>query len=407
MAIELQPELKELPTPRIERLLIQNYRVLRNLQLRGLSPMTVFIGPNGVGKSTLFDVFSFLAECLSVGLRKAWDKRGRFRELRSRGADGPIVIEIGYREGRRRPLITYHLAIDEGPRGPFVAQEWLRWKRGSYGRPFRFLDFAEGRGQVISGAEPEIDDKLVDSSLASPELLALNTIGQLSDNPRVVSLRSFVEDWYLSYLSLTDARGTPEAGPQERLSASGDNLPNVIQYLGEQHPERLKQIVEALKRRVPGMGDVVAEPLADGRLMLRIKDVPFEEPILARFASDGTIKMLAYLVLLRDPHPPALLGIEEPENFLHPRLLTGLAEECRELSAGSQVFVSTHSPFFLNGLDPSEVWVMDRDSSGYATTQRVSDMPGALDMSKSGSQLGFLWMEGYFTQGDPLKRPRP
>ena len=64
--------------PRIEYLRVRNYRALRDLELRSISPLTVFLGPNGSGKSTIFDVFAFLSECFSIGLRKAWDKRGRF-----------------------------------------------------------------------------------------------------------------------------------------------------------------------------------------------------------------------------------------------------------------------------------------------------------------------------------------
>jgi len=99
--------------PRIKTLTVKNYRALKNLQIKDITPLTVFLGPNGSGKSTVFDVFAFLSECFSEGLRKAWDRRGRFRELRSRGADGPIVIELKYLEKPGTPLITYRLAIDE------------------------------------------------------------------------------------------------------------------------------------------------------------------------------------------------------------------------------------------------------------------------------------------------------
>ena len=102
------------------------------------------------------------------------------------------------------------------------------------------------------------------------------------------------------------------------MSKTGDNLANVIQYLAEQHPERLKRIFEVLRRRVPRIEKVLADTMPDGRLLLQIKDAPFSHPVLARFASDGTLKMLAYLVLLHDPAPPPFIGIEEPENFLHP-----------------------------------------------------------------------------------------
>jgi predicted ATPase len=395
-----------LAVPRIEELSVKNYRALRDLQLRRLTPLTVFLGPNGSGKSTIFDVFAFLAECFSVGLRKAWDRRGRFRELRSRGAEGPIVIELKYRE---RPdwmpesrVITYHLAIDEGPRGPFVAEEWLQWRRGQQGRPFRFLDFRNGSGQVTSGEAPDESDARLEERLTSPELLAVNTLGQFASHPRVSALRRFITGWYLSYLTADNTRTTPEAGPQERLSETGDNLPNVIQYLKEQHPARLDAILAVLARRVPRLESVQTNVMEDGRLLLQIKDAPFDRPILSRFASDGTLKLLAYLTVLYDPDPPQLVGIEEPENHLHPRLLPELAEESREASARTQLMVTTHSPFFVNELRADELWVLYRDEDGYTQARRVSDMHGITAAIEHGGRLGQLWMEGAFEVGDPL-----
>ena len=388
--------------PRIKTLTVKNYRALKNLQIKDITPLTVFLGPNGSGKSTVFDVFAFLSECFSEGLRKAWDRRGRFRELRSRGADGPIVIELKYLEKPGTPLITYRLAIDEGLSGPYVAEEWLQWKRGSYGRPFRFLDFREGTGQVVSGEMPDQNDQRIDETLAAPDMLAVNTLGQLARNPRVSALRQFITGWHLSYLTADEARTVPEAGSQERLSATGDNLPNVIQYLKERHPERLEQILQTLSRRVPRLEAVNAELMPDGRLLLQIKDAPFERPILAKYASDGTLKLLAYLTVLYDPDPPKLIGIEEPENQLHPRLLIELAEECREASARTQLMVTTHSPFFVNGLQPKEVWVLYRDSEGYTQARCTTDMTGVKEFLDNGALLGHLWMEGYFDAGDPL-----
>jgi predicted ATPase len=390
------------PVPRIEYLRVQNYRALKDLELKPISPLTVFLGPNGSGKSTIFDVFAFLSESFSVGLRKAWDRRGRFKELRTRGQDGPIVIELKYREKPQTPLITYHLAIKEGPRGPLVQEEWLHWKRGSYGHPFRFLDFHNGRGNVVTGEMPDAEDTRVEEQLDSPEMLAVNTLGQLAKHPRVSALRRFITGWYLSYLSADNTRGSPEAGPQERLSATGDNLPNVIQYLREQHNDRLDSILQTLSRRIPRLERVDAELMQDGRLLLQIKDAPFERPILARFASDGTLKMLAYLTLLYDPDPPPLIGMEEPENYLHPRLLPELAEECRKATARTQLMVTTHSPFYVNNLRPEELWVLYRNKQGFTQARRTADMARVGDFMAEGAQLGHLWMEGQFEVGDPL-----
>lgn len=391
--------------PRIEYLRVQNYRALYDLELKDLCPLTVFLGPNGSGKSTIFDVFAFLSESFSIGLRKAWDKRGRFKELRTRGSDGYIEFELKYREMPESPIITYHLSIGENINGPYVAEEWLQWRRGKqFGKPFRFLDFRNGSGLVVSGEMPEESDARIEETLDSPESLAVNTLGQLSRHPRVSALRRFITSWYLSYLTADNTRGVPEAGPQERLSATGDNLPNVIQYLKERYPDRLNRILSVLSSRVPRLERVDAEFLADGRLLLRIKDAPFAEPILAKFASDGTLKMLAYLTILFDPKPPQLVGIEEPENQLHPRLLIELAEECRDASSRTQLMVTSHSPFFVNGLYPEETWILYRDEKGFTQAKRSDKIMGITEFMNTGALLGDLWAEGHFGIGDPLKR---
>jgi len=396
-------EISGASVPRIESIKIKNYRALRDLELTNITPLTVFLGPNGSGKSTVFDVFAFLSECFTVGLRKAWDKRNRFRELRSRNADGPIEFELKYRETPDSALITYYLAVDENNRGPFVEEESLSWRRGQqYGSPYKFLNFKRGKGRVIAGEEPGREDERVEEVLSSPEVLAVNTLGQLARHPRVSALREFITGWYLSYLSADNTRGVPESGPQERLSETGDNLPNVIQYLREQHPQRLDEILNRLSQRVPRLERVDADVMPDGRLLLQIKDAPFERPIMAKFASDGTLKMLAYLTVLYDPDPPHLIGVEEPENQLHPRLLPGLAEECRNAAAKTQLMVTTHSPFFVNGLRPKELRVLYRDESGYTNAKRASDMTEINAFIDNGALLGDLWIEGHFEVGDPL-----
>lgn len=387
--------------PVIELLRVQNYRVLRDVTFDKLTPLTVLLGPNGSGKSTVFDVFAFLNEAFTTNLRRAWDRRNRMHEIRSRGSSGPIVIELKYREGRQGKKVTYRLSIDEEGGSPVVVEELLQWTIAPrQGRPKDILNFSRGAGSVYDDESGAKSDERLDS----PDLLAVSTLGQLSRHPRVAALRRFITGWYLSYVSADSARSLPESGPQERLSQTGDNLPNVIQYLQEQHPERLARIFDRLRDRIPNLERLEPEPLADGRLLLRLKDQSFDEPILGRYTSDGTLKLLAYLTVLHDPEPPAIVGIEEPENQLHPRLLPVLADEARDAAARSQMLVTTHSPFFADALRPKELWMLYREDDGFTRVRRASDVPQLTAMVETGGQLGSLWMEGYFDAGDPLVR---
>ncbi len=391
---------------RIERVTIGNFRSLQKVEFRDITAVTALLGANGSGKSTFFDVFAFLSDCFSEGLRRAVDKRGKFSDLRSRGQSGPISFEVAYREGgtaqgKRPNPSRYYLEIDEVGGKPVVASEWMDWKESHVGIPFRILNYRLGEGEVISGVTPERGGKRVPTPLASPDVLAVSTLGQLADNPRVKSLRDFIIGWHLSYLSTGDTRVVPEAGPQEHLSRTGNNLANVIQFLSERHPGLLDRIFSTLRRRIPKLESVQPVSLPTGHLLLTVKDAPFEEGVQARYVSDGTLKMLAYLIQLNDPAPPPFLGIEEPENFLHPRLLRELAEECETAARRMQMVVTTHSPFFIDALAPEQVWALRRNDRGYTEALRASKMVGVAEQIAAGATLGTLWIEGFFEAGNP------
>lgn len=386
--------------PRITRVQATNFRALRSVDVNDLHPLTVLVGPNGSGKSTFFDVFAFLSDCFTGGIRAACDRRGGLGNIRSRGAAGPIAIAISYKETPKAKKITYRLELDEEHGRPYVARETLTWTTApAQGRPRDIIDFKRGDGRVWD--EQTFVDS--DQALTDDTVLAVNVLGQIRAHPRVEALRTFISGWHLSYLSVEDERQAPSAGPQERLSRTGDNLSNVLQFLYEQHPDRLAVITEALSGAIPALGDVDFVKSPDGRLILRLRDAPFDTPVLARDASDGTLKMLAYLVLLEDPDPAPFIGVEEPENFLYPTLLPGLAENCRTAAKRSQVLVTTHSHDFVNACRPHEVIALYRGADGYTRVVRPGELPNVTAMMESGAELGWLWREGYL---DPLPEPR-
>lgn len=388
----------------IESIEIKNFRLFRDAKLTDIPRLCVLVGANGTGKSTLFDVFSFLKDALAMNVGKAVSKRGGFRELASRGhANEPIELTLQFRleiTGRER-LVTYVLKIEPDTSGrPIVAREVLRYKRGSFGAPFRFLDFNYGKGYAITNEEEfsKADELLTreEQELDSPDILAIKGLGQFDRFKAASAFRTMIENWHISDFHVSEARPSQEDGFAEHLSTRGDNLPLVANYLFENHPEAFEKVLNAMQRRVPGVSVVEAKPTEDGRLVLRFQDGSFKDPFIARYVSDGTIKMFAYLVLLHDPQPFPLLAVEEPENQLYPELLPELAEEFREYARrGGQVFISTHSPDFLNALSLEEIYCL-RKEGGFSSISRASESENLRSLFEHGDLPGYLWKQGLF-----------
>lgn len=318
---------------KIEHIGLRNYGVFREAKLSRLPAMTIIIGAAGTGKSTLFDVFSFLKDSLAGDVASAVARRGGFRELASRDQAGPVSITIRFRESGGS-LASYILKVALKQGRVVVAQEVLRYRRGrGSGRPWHFIDFSGGKGTAITnesvygeaGAIEERNEFVLDD----PSVLAIKGLGQFRDFRVVSEFRSLIENWHISNFCIAEARPSAEAGFAEHLSTRGDNIAQVAQYLHEHHPERFENILASMRLRVPGMTGIEAKATVDGRLALRFQDGSFKDPFLARHVSDGTIKMFAYLVLLDDPKPHPLLAVEEPENHLYPAWLGELCEEFR------------------------------------------------------------------------------
>jgi predicted ATPase len=205
-----------------------------------------------------------------------------------------------------------------------------------------------------------------------------------------------IENWHVSDFHISAARTSPDAGVAEHLSSEGENLPLVAQFLYENHRKIFDEILAIMRRRVPGISDVEARQTEDGRIVLRFQDGSFKDPFIARFVSDGTIKMFAYLVLLHDPKPHPLLCVEEPENQLYPNLMEELAEEFQSYaSRGGQVFVSTHSPDFLNAVPVQSLFVISKEH-GLSVIRPAAQFDQISNLVDAGDKLGWLWRQGMF-----------
>lgn len=384
----------------IEQISVKNFKTLKDVKLTQISLLSVFIGPNGSGKSTFFDVFGFLHDALIHNVRQALQKRGGFKEVVTRGEDGPIEFEFRFRESSDGPLVTYSLKIGQEHGSPVVQNELMQYGRNVGEQAWRLLDFSYGKGHAVANEE---DFDKTDSEmhgdlqeLESPDILAIKGLGQFQRYRQISALRRLIEEWHISDFHVSEARGTRETGEVEHISALGDNTALVAKYLYEKHPSIFSKILEKMRDRVPGVSHVDAINTPDGRIVLRFQDDSFGDPFLARYVSDGTIKMFAYLLLLHDPKPHPLLCVEEPENQLHPSLLLPLADEFREYARrGGQVFVSTHSPDFLNAIKLDEIFWLQKQH-GVTVINRAMDDETIRRLVVEGDLPGYLWKQELF-----------
>lgn len=388
----------------IEGLELENYRLFRDAKLVDLPRMTVVVGANGSGKSTLFDVFSFLKDSLTQNVAAAVSRRGGYRELVSRGETGPIAITVKFRETGGK-LATYRLEIAEDAGRPVVHREILKFRRGQSGKPWHFVDFSRGAGTAITNesayGQEGVEAERKQYALEDPSVLAIKGLGQFKEFRVVAEFRSLIENWHISDFHISDARPSTDAGYAEHLSTHGENVAQVAQFLYEHHRDRFDRVLEAMRRRVPGVESVEAKPTEDGRLVLRFQDGSFKDPFIARYVSDGTIKMFAYLVLLYDPKPHPLLAIEEPENQLYPELMSELVEEFRDYARrGGQVFVSTHSPEFLNATELDEIYWLVKEN-GFTSVRRASGSELLRNLVAEGDRPGALWRQRLFEGAGP------
>lgn len=448
---------------KIEGIRIKNFRALKDVSLgrldndsesEPLTPMTVVIGKNGVGKSSLFDAFGFLADALKFGVEEACDMRGRggFEKIRSQGETGGIEFQIAYREHDSTYPIFYWLEISNDSSGrPFVEVEVLQKRSAENFLNNIFLTLSKGIGfalkeikeinaqqygfssdkvikifseisntikenptRITNNPEVGLNNQIAHAlklsmtekglegaevvQLSDNRKLGIATLGALKTHPRISAFREFMEGWYLSYFTPDAARTLPLSGAQYHLNSKGDNLANVVQFMEREHRASFQDILNRIAGRIPGIDKIDTEKTSDGRLLLRFNDRGFQDPFYAPQMSDGTLKVFAYLLLLEDPTPPSLICIEEPENGLYHKLLEILAAEFRahtQRKDGAQFFITTHQPYFVDALDPEEVWILEKGEDGFATIRRASDDQLVKNLVAEGLPLGGLWYSDY------------
>lgn len=398
---------------------IQNYGSLKNIKMgklfsdqtgEELGNMVAIIGASGNGKSTLADAFGFISDCLSTDVESACDanNRGGYDQLVSQNSDELIRFEIYYKETSNSRPITYELTIakDKSDR-PYVKEERLRQRRtgNKRGWPLSFLHLINGKGYAFEGAEggqnedgSDIGEKK-NVELSDTRKLGIVTLGAMKQYSRIEMFLSFLQSWYLCYFTPDAARQMQTAAPAQHLNRTGSNLNNVAQYMYRENPSEFQRILANIQTKIPNITKIEPVKLKNGQMVLEFWQQGFKQPFFSQRMSDGTLKLFAYYLLLHEKNPRKLIFVEEPENGLYHQHLANLALEMkRNVGTGfaKQLFVTTHSPFFVNALSPNQVWVLEKDKDGFSVARQAASYDFVKELVDEGASMGDLWYSRYF-----------
>ena len=403
---------------KIEGIAIKNFGSLKEIVLgrtlshqknKPLSNMTTIIGPSGNGKSSIADAFGFIADCLELGVEAACDvgNRGGYEQMISQSSTDSIAFEIYYRESAKHTPITYELtiALDRTDR-PYVKEERLRYRMKKNGRPKSLLHLQKGCGYAFEGErggqEDEtgaVDGVKIEVQLSDIRKLGIVTLGAMKQYRRIEKFLNFLKSWYLCYFTPDAARRIQTAAPQPYLDRIGSNLNNVAQYMYRENQNDFLKTLRNIQSKIPGIEKIEPLKMPNGQMVLQFWEKGFSRPFFSQKMSDGTLKLFAYYLLLHEKNPRQLVFIEEPENGLYHRYLETLAEEMRS-NVGSgyskQLFVTTHSPFFVNALNPQDVWVLKKEETGFSSAKQASEYRFVKELADEGIGVGNLWYDRYF-----------
>lgn len=337
---------------RLTSLHVKNFKCLRDVEIKDIPPFAVFVGPNGAGKSTLFEVFGFLRDYFFYGEQRTLNSGGGFERFRS-----------------------YEIESDE-----IIIDSLLKANEENHPTSCRLHSSRYPKKNLEHGLE----------------ITAGGKSKAFKDKESLILSEDFFKEAIIYDITCLPPRSKANQNDLT-LKPDGSNAHNVALHLYKEHPDRFAHILNAVKCHVPGVTDIEVGVTELNDIFLKFKDGAFEKPFLSEDISDGTADLFTYLVMLNQPKPPSLMCVEEPERHLYPGYLAELAEEfrARAIEQGNQIFVSTHSPEFLNGVRLEELYLFDK-IDGYTRVRAAKDIPQIAAYAEEGDKLGYLWNQGLF-----------
>ncbi|MBN2290383.1 MAG: AAA family ATPase [Candidatus Glassbacteria bacterium] len=397
----------------IESMRIFNYKSQKEIKL-GLNPLNVLIGPNGCGKSNFIDLFSLISSGAKGELGKALDSRGGFDTVIYKGPSktrtqlgfGIQFTPLPHFENieRENPesRIIYNVVISNLWNGTSVETEELCVTTND--EKITFVNRKPGEcsfkdesilplTRAFSGKDKEI------KKIGSPSEFAIYQVKDELNHPLPYKVNKYLEEVavYLPFdVSAESVVRRPQlVRPGTRLAPSGANLVSVLHSIQQNHQDVWGDISEILSCIYPGFRKI-SFPAGggDGKILIQWYEEPFKElGFSINMISDGTVRLLLLLALLKSPDPPSLVCIDEPETGLHPSWIKLVGELLEEASTRTQLIVSTHSAELVSKMKPGNVVVCEKED-GASVMERLDEKELSEWLEKY--TLGDLWLSGHF-----------
>ena len=324
----------------LEKVHIRNFLSLRDVEL-SLKPLTVLVGPNASGKSNILYALSILNAMMQK------EELPSVKDIRDRlwaGEGNQISFQLQAKVEEISALYELQLTAKADNR---VIDEEL-WVRS-----IKVISIQDGQGTVQ-------DEDGENQTQYKSNKLALKSAGDYGNKPITSILTEFIRDWkfydfepnlirYYSDRSPFEREGNPmrELPESPKLNIRGSTLSALLLHWHENTPDRFQNVSDSLEastniridqRDIEGAKQIC---LSEG----------YKQPIPLKRASDGTLRLVAYYILLNEPELPPLIAIEEPERNLHPGALADIANVIEQISEHSQVIITTHSSQLLDAFN--------------------------------------------------------
>lgn len=355
----------------IKKLRVRNFKSLRKIDIE-LGKFTVLIGPNASGKSNLLDSLTFLSQTVNIDLNTIINDRGGFERVAfgGKGRDFEISIEFLLNREPSNYLLTISKAREVEDERLILAG-------------ITVVDRNINKGNVLRG-----DGKLHDF-MPHRTLTTVCVAGKNGQYPLVQEFHNYLSSWKIYQIITSEMRKVLPAQQSFDLKKSGGNLAQVLISLYTERPRVFRQIEEILKQGIPEVEELLVPLTPGGDTFVALKVKSFKQKFDYYQLSDGTFKLLAYITAMALAEQ-RLVCFEEPENFIHPELLGALVEVLKK--SDKQVILSTHSPYFVDFVEPNDIRVVEKEE-GETKVSKVKN-PDKLKEALKEMGLGELWYSG-------------